>query len=75
MAHDLDAPIWDFAVPSGIHRLIRKLRVHTLRQLSERSAADILAIEGCGQTAVRKVEVWLAGHGLGLMETEKEGAE
>lgn len=26
MAHDLDAPIWDFAVPLGIHRLIRILK-------------------------------------------------
>ena len=72
MAHDLDAPIWDFAVPLGIHRLIRILKVHTLRQLSERSAGDILAIEGCGVTAVRKVEVWLSGYGLGLTETEQE---
>ena len=72
MAHDLDAPIWDFAVPLGIHRLIRILKVHTLRQLSERSAGDILAIEGCGKTAVRKVEVWLAGYGLGLTETGVE---
>ena len=72
MAHDLDAPIWDFAVPLGIHRLIRKLRVHTLRQLSERSAGDILAIDGCGKTAVRKVEVWLAGYGLGLTETPEQ---
>ena len=72
MAHDLDACIWDFAVPLGIYRLIRILKVHTLRQLSERSAADILAIDGCGKTAVRKVEVWLAGYGLGLTETEQE---
>ena len=72
MAHDLDAPIWDFAVPLGIHRLIRILKVHTLRQLSERSAGDILAIDGCGKTAVRKTEVWLAGYGLGLTETEQE---
>ena len=72
MAHDLDAPIWDFAVPLGIHRLIRILKVHTLRQLSERSAGDILGIDGCGKTAVAKVEVWLAGYGLGLMETEQE---
>ena len=72
MAHDLDAPIWDFAVPLGIHRLIRILKVHTLRQLSERSAGDILAIDGCGKTAVRKVEVWLAGYGLGLTETGME---
>ena len=72
MAHDLDAPIWDFAVPLGIHRLVRILKVHTLRQLSERSAGDILAIDGCGKTAVRKVEVWLAGYGLGLTETEQE---
>ena len=72
MAHDLDAPIWDFAVPLGIHRLIRILKVHTLRQLSERSAGDILAIRACGKTAVRKVEVWLAGYGLGLTETEQE---
>lgn len=73
MAHDLDAPIWDFAVPSGIHRLIRKMKVHTLRQLSERSAEDILGIDGCGKTAVRKVEVWLAGYGLGLTETPEQG--
>ena len=72
MAHDLDAPIWDFAVPLGIHRLIRILKVHTLRQLSERSAGDILAIEGCGKIAVAKVEVWLAGYGLGLTETGVE---
>ena len=72
MAHDLDAPIWDFAVPLGIHRLIRILKVHTLRQLSERSAGDILAIEGCGKITVRKVEVWLSGYGLGLTETEQE---
>ena len=72
MAHDLDACIWDFAVPLGIHRLIRILKVHTLRQLSERSAGDILAIEGCGKTAVRKTEVWLAGYGLGLTETGVE---
>ena len=72
MAHDLDACIWDFAVPLGIHRLIRILKVHTLRQLSERSAGDILAIEGCGKIAVRKTEVWLAGYGLGLAETGVE---
>ena len=72
MAHDLDAPIWDFAVPLGIHRLIRILKVHTLRQLSERSAGDILAVKGCGKIAVAKVEVWLAGYGLGLAETEQE---
>ena len=72
MAHDLDACIWDFAVPLGIHRLIRILKVHTLRQLSERSAGDILAIDGCGKIAVAKVEVWLAGYGLGLTETEQE---
>lgn len=71
MAHDLDAPIWDFAVPLGIHRLVRILKVHTLRQLSERSAEDILAIKSCGITAVRKVEAWLAGYGLGLTESEQ----
>ena len=68
MAHDLDACIWDFAVPLGIHRLVRILKVHTLRQLSERSAGDILGIDGCGKIAVRKTEVWLAGYGLGLTE-------
>ncbi len=66
MAHDLDAPIWDHPIPTNIKKIIRKLKVDTVRELSRRSVNDLMELRGVGPATVHNVDVWLSFFGLRL---------
>ena len=60
MPHDLDASIWDFNIPHGCKRLIRKLQVNSLRELAAKSRQNILLIDSCGSVVAEKTIKWLS---------------
>lgn len=64
--HAIDAPIGEQSPPANLRKIIRNLKVGTVRELSKRSAQDIMRSLGSGPKTVHYTDVWLASFGLRL---------
>jgi RNA polymerase alpha subunit len=59
-------PIEELGLPLRAFNSLRREGIHTVRDLSARSEADLLAITGLGPASVKEIKQKLAGRGLAL---------